>query len=46
MWDFQLLTTLYKNLSLIVTTDISTRIYQPYLVTLENAPQEVSIDAI
>ena len=46
MCDCQSLTTPYKYLSLIGPPDISIRIYQPYLVSSEKSPQEVSIDLI
>ena len=45
-YDYQSLTTPYKYLYLIRPHDINIRIYQPHLVSSDNAPQEVSIDAI
>ena len=46
MCDYQSLTTSYKYLFFVRTPDISIRIYQPFLVSSENVPQEVSIDVI
>ena len=40
------LTRPFKHLYLIRTPAISIRIYQPYLASSKNTPQEVSVDVI
>ena len=46
MYDCQSLTKPYKYLSFIGPPDTSTGIYQTYLVSSEDTPQDVSIDVI